>query len=452
MTSAGTAEFVYTYNAPTDETARAEQIKRADLEFIKVADSQLNRMANVAFRLTSKTTGESHILVTDANGYINTSSEWNLHSNNTNGNDAAVNGDTVDDAKLDPEAGIWFGERDALSDDKGALLYDTYILDELRCEANKGYQLLKGIEVVVNRDGVTFNLGTLTNDAVTLDSVLWDSDIEEERETLARAETTLTDRISYDGLEEGEEYRLVSVLMNKETEAIQEVDGEQLVAEKTFTATGKKGNIDIDHTFDATSLAGESVVAFAYVYKGDVLITSHEDINDLDQTMNFKNPQIKTEALDSETETHYALADEEVTVKDTISITDLLRGYTYEVTGKVVDQETGDPILHNGEEVTATKEIEPNRANAELDMEFTFNAEELAGKTVVVTTEITFDGMVIAEHKDLDNKDQSIYFPGIGTEALDSETNDHIAFADKEVTIRDKVSYRNVKPGENIQP
>ena len=40
--------------------------------------------------LTSQTTGESHIVITDENGMISTASSWNPHSYNTNSHDAAL--------------------------------------------------------------------------------------------------------------------------------------------------------------------------------------------------------------------------------------------------------------------------------------------------------------------------------------------------------------------------
>ena len=44
------------------------QIKRGDIEGVKIGAGTHKRLANVPFRITSKTTGESHIIVTDANG------------------------------------------------------------------------------------------------------------------------------------------------------------------------------------------------------------------------------------------------------------------------------------------------------------------------------------------------------------------------------------------------
>ena len=41
------------------------QIKRGDLEGVKIGAGTHKRLANVPFKITSKTTGESHIVVTD---------------------------------------------------------------------------------------------------------------------------------------------------------------------------------------------------------------------------------------------------------------------------------------------------------------------------------------------------------------------------------------------------
>ena len=120
-------EFEITENGKiidlTDETLSIyNQIKRGDIECVKIGDSTHKRLANVPFRITSKTTGESHTIVTDANGQFSTSSEWVSHKQNTNAGKIS-------------EDGIWFGT--SIPDDsKGALLYDTYEIEELRCDSN----------------------------------------------------------------------------------------------------------------------------------------------------------------------------------------------------------------------------------------------------------------------------------------------------------------------------
>ena len=141
----------------TGERAVANQAKRGDLELVKVSDGDLSRMAGVPFRITSATTGESHVVVTDANGYASTAASWVPHTASTNANDRAADG------SWDASAGVWFGASGP-DDSKGALPYDTYEVEELPCAANEGKRLLGPIEVRVYRDAVTVDLGTLTND------------------------------------------------------------------------------------------------------------------------------------------------------------------------------------------------------------------------------------------------------------------------------------------------
>ena len=141
----------------TGERAVANQVKRGDLELVKVSDGDLSRMAGVPFRITSATTGESHVVVTDGNGYASTAASWNPHTASTNANDQAADG------SWDASAGVWFGAS-APDDSKGALPYDTYEIEELPCSANEGKRLLGPIEVRAYCDAVTVDLGTLTND------------------------------------------------------------------------------------------------------------------------------------------------------------------------------------------------------------------------------------------------------------------------------------------------
>ena len=69
----------------TDETHSIyNQVKRGDIEGVKIGAGTHKRLADVPFKITSKTTGESHIVVTDNNGQFSTSSDWASHKHNTN--------------------------------------------------------------------------------------------------------------------------------------------------------------------------------------------------------------------------------------------------------------------------------------------------------------------------------------------------------------------------------
>ncbi len=116
------------------QVPRPTKCSAPDFHFIKKSADTMERMGPIAWRLTSKTTGESHVIVSDKNGELHTKScdgRFNdsgtgttgcrPHSRNTNANDPdAVNangavgkdsqGNPVvkDASKLDAEAGIWF--------------------------------------------------------------------------------------------------------------------------------------------------------------------------------------------------------------------------------------------------------------------------------------------------------------------------------------------------------
>lgn len=149
-------EFDITENGKIVELTDADsailnQPIRGDLELIKVSDGDLKRLANVPFKITSLTTGESHIIVTDENGYASTSSAWNKHTTNTNQGESS-------------EDGIWFGSSSP-DDSKGALLYDKYRIEEQSCDANQGMELLS-LDIKVYKNNVTVNLGTMTDDVI----------------------------------------------------------------------------------------------------------------------------------------------------------------------------------------------------------------------------------------------------------------------------------------------
>lgn len=271
----GTVESVYTYNVPKigSDPEVAEQVKRGDIEFVKVSDGTLERLAGVPFRITSLTTGESHTVVSDKNGYVNTASSWNKHTANTN------RGETSED-------GIWFGTA-APDDSKGALIYDDYELEELRCEANKGMKLLK-IKVSVYKDSVTVPLGTLTDDIIEIGTTAKDGE-DGDKEIKTDRKITIIDTVAYKGLTPGQQYKLKGILMSKTTGEPLLNGGKEVTAEMVFTAKKSEGSVDVTFVFDGSSLQEQELVVFEKLYavEGDleVEVASHEDIEDKGQTV-----------------------------------------------------------------------------------------------------------------------------------------------------------------------
>ena len=360
------------------------QVIRGDLELVKVSDGDLSRLAGVPFTITSKTTGESHTIVTDQNGYASTSAEWNKHTSNTN------RGETAED-------GIWFGTSEP-DDSKGALIYDTYTIEEQRCEANEGRNLLT-FDVEVYRDSVTIDLGTLTNDKVEIATTALDK---ESGSHMAKPDdkVTIVDTVEYEGLKKGVEYRVVGTLMNKETGEPFEIDGKPVTAETTFTAKKSTGSVEVEFTFDATGLGGTTVVCFEELWQDDLKMAVHADIEDQDQSIFF--PEIGTQVKDSETGLQMAHADEEVTLIDTVSYSNVPAGEELTLQGILMDKETGEALEIDGETVTSELTFTPESTEGTVDVEFTFNATEAAGKTLVVFESLYYGEEEIASHQDLE--------------------------------------------------
>lgn len=124
----------------------SNQVIRNDLELFKIEEGD-NKPLQVAFSLTNLATGEKHVLVCDEDGHASTESRHVRHTGSTNGNDRLLEAERVAVSDMDPTAGIWFGRCSdgnaaAPNDDLAALPYGRYLLEELPCDTNEGYDLV----------------------------------------------------------------------------------------------------------------------------------------------------------------------------------------------------------------------------------------------------------------------------------------------------------------------
>ncbi len=429
--------------------AAYNQVIRGDLQFIKVGEggeANMGRFANVAFKLTSQTTGESHILITDENGEVRTESSWNPHSQNTNGND-----EITDETLWDDHAGTWFGLTTEgwmvdVQDELCALPYDTYTLEELPCAGNAGYELVKIPNITISRNNTTIYLGTIDDQFEGIPEIGTTATVDGEHTAEPAGEVTLIDTISYKNLKVGETYKISGVLMDKETGEPLLVGEQQVTAELEFTPTSSEGSVELTYTFDVSALAGKSVVVFEDLYQGENVVASHADINDEGQTVSFGQPEIGTTAtIDGEKTAQPA---EQITITDTVEYSGLTAGQEYTLKGVLMDKETGKPLLVNDQQVTSEATFTPAESNGTVDVLFTFDATGLEGTSVVVF-ETLFQGETgIASHEDIEDEGQSITFteqPRIGTTA--TVDGKHTTDPTGEITIVDVVKYTGLTPG-----
>ena len=263
--------------------------------------------------------------------------------------------------------------------------------------------------------------------------------------TLGDDKITVIDKVEYRNLIPKLEYTMSGVLMNKETGEPLLSDGKEVRATAKFTPEEKDGSIDITFEFNGADLKGSSAVAFEECFFNDVIIASHADIEDEEQTVHV--PEIYTTAVDSESMEHLSQGDDKVTIIDKVEYRNLVPGLEYTMSGTLMNKETGEPVLVDEKEVKASTTFTPEEKDGSVDVIFEFNGTSLKNSSVVAFEECTFNGVVIAVHADIEDADQTVNIPEIWTTAVDAETMAHLAYGGEKVTVIDVVEYRNLIPG-----
>lgn len=221
------------------------------------------------------------------------------------------------------------------ADKDGATKYQ-YRVEELDTEKTYGYQLpdpqivelSEGEIASVSFHNVPIEIGTKAT-------------VEGEKEVDPLDKVTLTDTVSYTGLVPGKEYKVTGVLMDKETGEKLLVDSKEITAETVFVPETKNGSVDVTFIFDATGLHGKEIVVFEDLYRENVLLATHADINDKGQTVKIKNPEIGTKATaDGKKE----ITADKITITDVVSYKDLTPGKEYKLTGVLMNKATNDKL------------------------------------------------------------------------------------------------------------
>lgn len=116
-----------------------------------------------------------------------------------------------------------------------------------------------------------------------------------EKEATAKGEITIEDVVEYKHLVPGKEYKIVGTLMDKSTGKAFEIDGKPVTSEVVFTPEKSDGKVTVSFTFDANAIKGTTdLVVFETLYRDNVEITVHADIDDEGQTVKINVPEIKT--------------------------------------------------------------------------------------------------------------------------------------------------------------
>lgn len=304
------------------------------------------------------------------------------------------------------------------------------------------------------------------------------------------SQTSIAETITLENLNATKEYELSPYVMFKDTEEILDKAKVYLVDAKgkktlitkasdgstfkpngggwgsdsgrfKFTALAKTMQIKLVFDLSAykDSLAGREVVVCEEVggmqlVDGDEYYTTygeHADLNDADQTVKFISSTIKTEASMVSTNTKYAYALGNDVVKDTVSLTGLIKGQTYSLQGYLVDKATSQSInsQFTGKTFVATAE------SMEVETNLGIDTSTLAGKDIVAYEKLYYRGSLIASHEDINDTDQTVTIlnPTIKTSASDNRhdiSRDDVSLRPSS-NIYDTVSMTGLIPGKTYK-
>lgn len=401
-------DVAFDANSGKTEVLASEQVKRGDLKFVKAHGATQGRLANVPFRLTSATTGESHVVTTDANGTMDTSAAWIAHSSSTNGNDG------LDDARASTD-----GEQQA-SASTGA--GQAAGVEEQATDAS-GNQTASSSEAIAGGDAEGAQAQADDDDA-----------------TEAEADDDSAREASSETGEEG-------TARNDPGVATQE---SPLPTGIWFGLDAQGNAAPVDDglgalPYDTYYLEELPCAENEGLQLVSTSVAVHRDSTTVDLgTVEDPEPTMSTTARDAADGDGHLEPKDESAVVDRIDYAGLIPGKPYTMHGRLIDKESGQEVAAGSVEFT------PERNAGCVEVTFELSTAELAGRNLVVFESLESEGRVVATHEEPDNDQQTLDVPEpkIGTVATDATDDDHEIVAGAKASVVDEVSYEGLAPGQ----
>ena len=351
------------------------------------------------------------MVVTDANGEIDTSSAFVKHTHETNAND--------EEEERKAGRGVWFGKASdtfttEARDDLGALPYDTYTLEELPCAANEGLELVT-TTFSIYREKQRLDFGVIENHDPAEPWIVTTASDANDRDKFVSItqEGVINDHVRYGNLETNSAYTLRATLVDPET-------GSQLegaAGETTFTPSVASGTTEVKIPLDGLAEAPQDVVVYETLLKDDEVILEHHERDNSEQTVSTARPRIATTALDESDGDHEILNDAEVHVIDTVAFENLSPDKPYRVVGTLMKNEVNEqgevqaiPLTDDaGAVISSETTFSPQAEHGSIEVSFNFNASALEpGTELVVYEKLLCDESEIATHEDPEDENQTV--------------------------------------------
>ena len=290
-----------------------------------------------------------------------------------------------------------------------------YTLTEVK--APEGYKVAAPITFTLNADGTVTKVSMKDErEPITLKTSATDVNTKQHSGIIGK--TAIEDVVSYTNLIRGKKYEVKGKLMDKSTGKALIIDGKEVTASKTFTADKRNGTVTLKYELDSSSLKGKSTVVFEDLYEEGIKVSSHANINDVDQTVNY--PDAHTTALDSVTNKHEGNINltGDTVIYDKYVYTNVTPNKEKTVVTTLMNPDTKKPLLDKeGKAITVTTKFTPKEANGEIIIPIKFNAMHLGAgfKTVVFEDLYDENKNLILAHRDYEDKEQTVEYKSVMT-------------------------------------
>ncbi|MBQ9328176.1 MAG: VaFE repeat-containing surface-anchored protein [Solobacterium sp.] len=271
---------------------------------------------------------------------------------------------------------------------------------------------------------------------------------------------TITDTVTYRGVEIGETYEMKGELHLVNNDG---TDGGVIAkGSGKFTAEMKNGTTTIKFTnVDVSDLEDRTLVVFEELYYGDTKVAEHADLTDAGQTVTVKGkvPTIGTTATgDNNGKT--VKPEKSVTITDTVSYNNLIVGVDYVLDGTlhlVASDGSDDGVI-----AVVKQPFTPSTTSGTVKVTFTVDASELEGRSLVVFEDLYRGDNIVAFHADITDKGQTVTVtktpetpptpsknetPSISTTATNENDGKTLAVGES-VKVIDTVTYKNLEVGK----
>ena len=388
---------------------------RGDVKFVKMDPANNMPKSNMVFSISAldknQNIKETHIVVSDQNGVVDTSSSFIPHTFHTNGYDELY--DSIEDPIVYLGYGTWFGkDKNGNSvqarDNVGALPYGKYIIQELRCDANMFCTNIINQKVTINitQQNQVVDLGDWDNTCAkfTIETEATDNKDGDKIIEVTNEPVEIKDTVSYCA-KKNYNFTIKGILMDKETGNPIKVNGKNIEQSMEVKPEADCGTVEMIYKLDAKDLAGKEVVVFESLYYRDSLMTSHEEIDDESQTVELIS--LTTYATNDSTGEKVLPLDSDVRIKDNVRYC-LKPGVEYTVKGVVMDKRTGNGLLINSKPIEQSVTFTPKTACGEFDMFYDLNTTNLGGAELVIFESLYRNDELLLEHRNINNIDETV--------------------------------------------